>query len=301
MAPISPVLLGTILATTASLMFAFQYLFVRLGTQDGSVTEVIYVTLVSNVVILVPATVLLYDLSMNPTGVLAFVGAGLSGSLFARICMFTSIKRIGASRTSPIVASNALFATVLAVLVLGESLTVVHLVGVVLIVVGVAVISYQTSESSAVDADRRELAMLFVLPILASVFLGLEPIFVSIGLANGVSIIPGTAIAVSAAFVGFTYYTWRKTGLPSRSLLGRSYFKWYVGAGVATTIGLLAAFTALETAPVAIAVPLIQTSPLLVLGLSALFLSSNLERVTPAIVGSTMIIIVGAVIVSLSG
>lgn len=301
MVAMSNALLGTILATTAATMFAFQYLFVRLGTQKGSVTELIFITLLTSVLILVPTTVVLYDFSMPLEAALAFVGAGLSGSLFARICMFTSIKRIGASRTSPIVASNALFATILAVVVLGESLTVVHLVGVLLIVVGVAVISYQTSESRDVDATRRELVVLFSVPILASVFLGIEPIFVSLGLDAGASIIPGTTIAVVAAFVGFAYYTWTTTGLPSRSLLGKPYFKWYVGASIATTVGLLAAFTALQIAPVAIAVPLIQTSPLIVLVLSALFLSSKLERVTPAIVGSTLIIIVGAIIVSLSG
>lgn len=298
---ISTALLGAILATIAALMFAFQYLFVRLATQEGTVTEVIFVTLLSNVLLLVPVTVVLYDFSMSLTGVLAFVAAGLAGSLFARICSFTSIKRIGASRTSPIVSSNALFATILAVVVLDETLTAIHFLGIVLIVAGVAVISYQTSESSDVDATRRELAILFVFPILAAVFLGIEPIFVSIGLDAGASIIPGTAIAVSSAFVGFTYYTWAKTGLPSTSLIGEEHFKWYVGAGIATTVGLLAAFTALETAPVVIAVPLIQTSPLLVLGLSAMFMSSKLERVTPTIVGSTMIIIAGAVIVSLSG
>lgn len=298
---ISDALLGTVLATTASILFAFQYLFVRLGTRNGTVTEVVYITLVCGVVFLVPVSLLLYDISMSPTGALAFVAAGLCGSLFAHICMFTSIQRIGASRTSPIVASNALFATILAVLVLDESLTPVHFLGVVLIVAGVAAVTYQTSESTEVDASRRELAKLFVLPIMAAVLLGIEPIFVAIGLSAGVSIVPGTAISVVAAFVGFTYYTWAKTGLPSWDLLRQDYFKWYLGAGITTTVGLLAAFTSLQIAPIVIAVPLIQTSPLVVLGLSAVFLPSKLERVTPLIVGSTVIIIVGAIIVSLSG
>ena len=122
----SDTLLGTVLATTASLMFAFQYLFVRLGTQEGSVSDVIWVSLLSNVVILVLPALLMYDFAMSTQAILASATAGLSGSLFGRICMFTSNKRLGASRTSPIVASNALFVTLLAVLVLGESLTVVH-------------------------------------------------------------------------------------------------------------------------------------------------------------------------------
>ena len=294
-------LLGTILATTASLMFAFQFLFVRLGTQEGSVSDVIWFSLLSNVVILVPPTLVLYDFSMSTKAMLAFAGAGLSGSLFARICMFTSIKRLGASRTSPVVASNALFATLLAVVVLDETLTAVHFLGVVLIVAGVALISYETAERKSVDLARRELALLFFVPILAAVFLGIEPIFISIALDAGGSIIPGTTIVVTTAFVGFTVYAWAGSGLPSPSVVQQPFLKWYLAAGVTTTFGLLAVFTALQTASVVIAVPLIQTSPLLVIGLSTLFLSSQLEWVTPAVLVSTVIIIIGATIVSLSG
>lgn len=301
MLAVSDAVLGTLLATAASLLFAFQYLFVRLGTREGSVTEVTFVSLLSNVVILVPPTVLLFDVSMSLEAALGFAGAGLAGSLFGRICIFESISRLGANRTSPIVATNALFATLLAVVVLEETLTPLHLVGVVFIVGGVAGISYQTAESESVDTTRAELAALLVLPLLAAVFLGIEPIFISLALADGGSIVPGTTIVVTTAFVGFTPYAWFRGELPSLSTASKSYAKWYVLAGVATTFGLLAAFTALQTAPVAIAVPLIQTSPLLVIGLSALFLSPQLEEVTPTIVGATLVIILGAVIVSLSG
>lgn len=301
MLAVSDAVLGALLATTASLMFAFQYLFVRLGTREGTVSEVIFVSLLSNVVILVPPAVLLFDFSMSVPAILAFAGAGLTGSLLARICMFESIQRIGANRTSPIVSTNALFATLLAVVVLDETLTAVHLLGVVLIVAGVVAISYQTAESKSVDATRAELGLLFLVPILGSVFLGMEPIFISLALAEGGTIIPGTAIVVVTAFLGFTPYTWAKGELPSLSVVSKPYAKWYLAAGVATTFGLLAAFTAVQTAPVAIAVPLIQTSPLLVIALSALFLSPQLEEVTPLIVGSTVVIIFGAVVVSFSG
>jgi drug/metabolite transporter (DMT)-like permease len=301
MVPVSDALLGTILATTASLMFAFQYLCVRKGTQEGSVSHIIWVSLLSNVVIVVPPALILYDFSMSTEALLAFAGAGLTGSLFARICMFTSIERLGASRTSPIVASNALFATLLAVVLLDETLTTVHFLGVVMIVAGVAVISYETAESKRVDVTRRQLTVLFVVPILGALFLGMEPIFISFALEDGGSIVPGTAVVMTTAFAVFSVYTGATTGLPSTSVVRESYFRWYLGAGVATTFGLLAAFTALQTVPVAIAVPLIQTSPLLVIGLSTLFLPSKLERVTTAVLVSTVIIIAGAIIVSLSG
>lgn len=301
MIPVSDTLFGVVLATLAALMFAFQFLFVRLGTRDGSVSDVILVSLLCNVLIVVPPAVFLFDRSMTFHAAAAFVGAGVFGSLFARICMFASIKRIGANRTSPIVASNALFATILAVLLLDESLTAIHFVGIVLIVAGIAVVSYETAESTAIDATRWDFAILLSLPLLAAAFIGLEPIFISYALDDGAGIVPGLAISVSVAFVGFLVYTAATDTLPSRSVIHEPFAKWYVGAGVATTGGLLAAFAALETAPVVVVAPVVQTSPLIVVALSALFLPRTLERVTPRIVAAAVMVVIGAIVVTLSG
>ncbi|MCW8173260.1 hypothetical protein D8S78_20130 [Natrialba swarupiae] len=59
----------------------------------------------------------------------------------------------------------------LAVLVLDESLTLVHLFGVILIVAGVTLISYDTAEGKRVNLTRRELAILFSFPFLPQCFL----------------------------------------------------------------------------------------------------------------------------------
>lgn len=298
---ISGPFLGVLLATLAAFMFAFQFLFVRLGTRNGSVSDVILVSLLCNVLIVVPPAVLVYDHSMAPRAAAAFVGAGLFGSLFARICMFESIDRIGANRTSPIIASNVLFATILAVLLLDESLTGIHFIGIVLVVAGIAVVSYETAENASVDATPKEFVMLLSLPLLAAAFIGFEPIFVSYALDNGAEIVPGLAIAVSVAFVGFLTYTTVTSTLPSRSVIYEPFMKWYIGAGVATTAGLLAAFAALETAPVVIVAPIVQTSPLIVVALSALFLPKTLEKATARIVIAALMVVVGATVVTLSG
>ncbi len=79
---------------------------------------------------------------------ISFIGAGLFGTLLGRMLTYTSIDTIGASRTAPIVASQALFATVFGILVLGESLTPIHGLGIVLIVSGVSLITWETSHNS---------------------------------------------------------------------------------------------------------------------------------------------------------
>ena len=77
--------------------------------------------------------------------------------------------------------------------------------------------------------------------------------------------------------------------------------RWYVAAGVTSAVGLLAYFAALETVPVVIAIPIIQTAPLLVIVLSIAFLPRQLERVTWRLVAAAVIVVVGATLVSLAG
>ncbi|MFU8870247.1 EamA family transporter, partial [Natronococcus sp.] len=238
-------------------MIAVQYVFVRLGTQNGRISDLMYISLLCNVVITVPPALVWFDVSMSLEAVAFFAAAGLAGSLFGRICIFTSVNLIGANRTSPVVSGNALFATILAVVVLGETLTALHFVGVVMIVVGIVIVSYETAENTSKDYSRRRFAVLMAIPLLAALFISFEPIFISLGLENGGSVVPGIAIMVTAAWIGYTLYLVFDDDLPSRSLVREPYAKWYVGAGVATTIGFVAYFAAIELAPVAVVVPLI--------------------------------------------
>ncbi|MEM4780757.1 MAG: DMT family transporter [Halalkalicoccus sp.] len=294
--------LGIALSVLAALAFAGQYLCVRLGTDRGSVTDVMLISLVCNVVLIGPAALIVHypEYALTRFSVLSFVAAGLSGSLLARLCMFKSVETIGASRTSPVVSANVFFATLLAIVVLGETLTPAHLLGIVLVVAGVAVISWETATD---DPERplREVGLSLLLPLAAAAFIGFEPIFVSMGLAEGTPLLPGFAIKATVATTAFLAYL-RFSGVrPTASVRRTPELKWHLGAGVTSTVGIGSYFAALEVAPVVIVVPLLQTSPLLVVVLSAVFLPRRLERVTWRLVAAACVVVVGATVVSLSG
>ena len=293
--------LGVGLATAAAVIFAVQYLFVRLATDGGSITDIMLVSLLTNVVVMVPLTLLIHGVPrLSTIAVLSFVAAGISGSLLARLCMFKSVEAIGASRTSPVVASNVFFATILAIVVFGERLTLSHFFGIVLIVVGVAAISWETAHDADPDVSIRELGLSLALPLLAALFIGFEPIFVAYGLATGSPVLPGVAIKALAATIGFVAYLALTNGFRVGMLRWGPYMKWYLGAGLTSTAGIAAYFSALEIAPVVLVVPLLQTSPLVVVVLSALFLPERLERVTWRLVASSAVVVVGAMLVSVS-
>lgn len=294
-----PHLLGVSLAVIAAASFAVQYLCVRIGTVRGSVRTVVFVSLLTNVVLIVPLALLWYGVpTVTPAAVLWFAAAGFAGSLLARLCLFKSVETIGASRTSPIAATNVFFATILAVLLFGEPVTLLHGVGIVLLVGGVAVISWETAVNETENGSLSEVGVYLSIPLIAAVFLGIEPIFVSLGLDTGTPILTGVAIkavAATSGFVGFLVVS----GAISRELYRWTPdMKWHLAAGVTSTIGIVCLFAALAVAPVVIVAPLIQTSPLIVVVLSAVFLPRQLERVTWRLFAAAAVVVLGVGIVS---
>ncbi|SER69549.1 DMT family transporter [Natrinema salaciae] len=297
-------LLGVLLASVAAVGFAGQFLCIRLGTDDGDVTDAVLVVLASHVVLLAPAVFALhsrpYAALVTPLSVASFAAAGIVGMFVARLLMFTSIEALGANVTSPVIASNVLFATIFAVVVLGERLTASHFVGIVLIVAGIAVVSWETAAAADTDRSIRETGKTIVLPLAAAVCIGIEPIFVSIGLAEGTPILPGLVVMASAAtagFVGYLAVTGSLGGVPLRS----PSTAWYVAGGLSTTVGFVAYFAALAVAPVVLVMPLLQLTPLLVVVLSVLFLPRRLERVTWRVTASAVVVVLGATVVSVVG
>ena len=299
MSGLSTNLLGVGLSVLAALLFAVQYIFLRLGTRRASAMDVVLVTLATNVAIVGPLALLVHGLpSMSTEAALAFVGAGIAGSLLGRVCMFQSVKAIGASRTSPVVAGNVFFATILAVLIFGEGLTVFHGIGIVLIVLGVGYISWETAQGNDPGESIDSYGPVLLLPVLAALFIGIEPIFIRIGFEAGGAVLPGVAIKVTAALCGFLIVLLIKRDLGIGRIAKAPELRWYLGAGVTGTFGLVALFAALEVAAIVIVVPLLQTVPLIVMILSVLVLPRRLERVSWRLVSAAMVVVIGAVIVS---
>ncbi|MFC4540578.1 GRP family sugar transporter [Halosolutus amylolyticus] len=296
-------MLGVVLSLVGTLAWAGHYLFIRIGMKKGSVMGAILVACLANVVIVVPIGVGYHypDFGLTPGAVAAFALAGLCSGLLGRIFQYKSTELIGASRTSPVVAASGLVSVVLAVAFLRESLTLPHLVGILLIVVGVALVSWETAADRTGDATpSRDSALLFVFPLLAAAFFGIEPVLVSIGLAQGTPLLIGMSIAIVASGIGFVGYSWWRPAAVLRRSVRSPALSWYVAGAVAGTVSYLAYFGALAVAPVVVVMPIFQSVPLVVVVLSVLFMPAYLERVTWRVAGAATVVVVGATLVSLS-
>ena len=295
----SETILGVVFALGAAFAVSFMALTIRMGTNDGKVTDTLFVVILTNIVVFVPLAGVLYyphyHLTLN--AVVAFAAAGLAGTLLGRAFTYTSVERIGASRTEPIKSSQPLHATLIAVIVLQEFVSTVHMIGIVLIVVGVATISWETTRGSGRDVQNVKPIEL-VFPLLGAFFYGIEPIFAKIGFAEGTPVLVGLSIKTLVAFIAVgAYLGWRNT-LPRDLSFRNASLRWYIAAGVLNTTFLFLYYLALETAPVSVVIPIVTTSPLIVAVLSYLFLP-DLERVTSKLVASASIVVVGAAIIAL--
>ena len=294
-----PHLLGVTLALLAATSFAVQFLFIRLGTIRGRIIQGVFITLLVNMAIVIPAVLWRYGIpSLTLEAIIWFALAGLFGSLIARTCTFKSVQLIGASRTSPIIAANVFFATILAIVLFGESVTLVHLFGIVIIVIGVAIISWEMANDGEVDQSIREIGLSLLLPLGAAFFIGLEPILVSAGLNTGAGVLPGVAIKVTAACIGILAYSLVTGHTQVLAFERTSQTGWFLATGVTSAIGIIAYFAALEVSPVVIVVPLIQTSPLMVFVLSWVFIPHHLERLSWRLFAAALVVVAGAAIVS---
>lgn len=296
-------LAGIALALVAASGLAGQALFVRLGPREHGAAVAVVVTLAVNILVFVPvAAVLRYpDYGITPVSLAAFAGAGLAGPMLGRVCFFASVHRIGASRGEVVKSSTPLLATILAVLFLEEQLTGPHLAGIVLIVTGIALVARQRPTDDEGNVDVSVLGV--TLALAGAFFFGVDPIFISTGLAEGTPRLVGLSIKVITGAAGFVvYFLLRRDSEVVATLRARSLsdVKWYVAAGLSGSLFLYAYYAALEVAQVVVVVPITYMSPLIVVAVSALLFQQR-ERVTVPVVVSSVLVIAGGILVTVFG
>lgn len=294
-------LVGISLALIAAMGLGAQVVLVRKGTDTGRATDAVLVVTLVNLTVLIPATAIIYypDYGLTRYSALSFIGAGIVGTLFGRVFKYTSIERIGASRTAPIVASNAVFGALIAVIVLDEILTPVHILAVGLIVSGVAVISWETSQDNPQNLSRKRLLLGLVLPFAAAISYGIEPTLAKVGIDSGTPFLVGLLVKTFAAVTGFALYLRFSGLLPTYIDLQTANTKWYIGAGLGNTLFVICLYASLSVAPVSVVYPIVPTNILFVLLLSALFLPNRLETITWRLVAASSVIVSGVILITI--
>ena len=291
--------LSAFLTLAAAICAGVAQIFIRISTEHGNSNHALVVVMLINIVIIIPiAAIVSYpEYGINLESIMAFAAAGISGTMCGRAFAYMSIKRIGASRTEAIVASQPLYAVLIAVIILRESVTIGHFAGILLIMAGVGFLARECGSDSNSESNVAKID--FLLPFASAFFYGIEPIFAKIGLLRGTPVFVGLSIKTLVATTIFLGYLYGRQILPSCSQLRGTNLRGYMVAGLFNTLFLIFYYTALEMSPVVLVLPLIQIAPLIVIALSFIFLK-RLEVVTWRLVSAATTVVIGAIVVTLS-
>ena len=144
-------MLAVVLALLAALGFASSGIFARVGLQRVNPSVGVFISLMASFTITMSLAITLNLKEIASLPLLAFLWIFLLGLInypLARVLNFTSVSRIGASRSSTIVASAPLVTAILAILFLGERPNVFIVLGTVGIIAGlVLVVSERQSDA----------------------------------------------------------------------------------------------------------------------------------------------------------
>ena len=277
------------LALASALLSAGATIFVRQGLRGSDVYTAFWINVVVGTVGLWIAVLVTGGPGRPSASAIAFfVTAGLIGTVAGRLLRFFAIERVGASVGAALVNLNPLVAAGLAILLLGEPVTIPVVAGTLVIVLGTVLLSLSGGRGGFA---RRHLA----LPLLSALCFGVVAILRKLGL-SGTGAVMGSAMNATTALIAFTALilaTGRRDAMVCR---GRS-LGYFVAAGIAENAAVFLNVVALGIGTVSVVAPLYGTSPVFVLLLSPFFLR-GVETLTVRIVAGTLLIVAGVYVIT---
>jgi drug/metabolite transporter (DMT)-like permease len=266
--------LGVGLAALSAASFAFNNASTRRGVLTGSVSQAMAITVPIGVPIFFLVTLLTGNLatlaSFSPQAIETMALVGLLHFVCGRYCNYRAVKAMGANLSAPIIQLYLVATLGLAVLVLGEALTPLRVLGTILIVLGPALVRRAGAKGSA-DAGTDKTAAAqpsfhphyaegYLFGLLAAVAYGITPILIRLVVERrglGGSLVAGlisySAATVVVALIALWPGQWRHI----RAMDPRSV-RWFTSSGVFVCLSQMFLYMALAVAPVSTVIPILQ-------------------------------------------
>ena len=272
------------LALAGALCSAAATIAFRQGLRSSNTYAGLWINLTVGVVCVWVAIWFTVPLSaMHARALPFFIGSGLLGTVAGRFFRFKGIEKVGAPVAAAINNLNPFISTGLAILLLGEQVTLPILLGTCVIVLGTILLS-----TSGRYVGFRPVHLIY--PFLSAFCFGAVVIIRKLGLSHA-SPMFGYAINVTTAFIALTAYLMASGQFSTVACDGKS-LQHFVVAGLGENIGVLFVLIALSLGQVSVVTPLNGTAPLFVLALAFIFLK-DVERLTGRLVLGTVLIVLG--------
>ena len=282
-------LTAPVLALLAAILFGASNNAVRQGLRylDAQSGTVVSISVTAMCLLLVSPWWMRAEDWLNP-GVWVFAAGGLVHPIFSRLMAYEANRRVGPTVSATFDGTAPLFAAGMAIAALGERLTLPVAVGTLLTAAGVMALFWRPSTASKV----LQAAALFALG--AAVLRALISVIGKFGL----EILPNPLMGVFVAYTVSAVAASAILGIRHRSAplrFPRAGLLWFMSVGAITAVAAACFFSALFFGQVIVVTPIVSTSPLFAMVVAMAF---GVERLTPRIVISVFVVVVGVTLVA---
>jgi drug/metabolite transporter (DMT)-like permease len=305
--------LGAFLALLSAVTFALNNASVRRGVVTASVLQGMAITVPFGVPLFLLAAAAIGTLgaitSFSLEAILALSAAGILHFVWGRYCNYRAMGAIGTNLASPVQQINLIVTLVLAIWVLGETLTLLRILGIALILLGPSVMLREASEGgkgaaaragSARETFQPRYAEGYTFALLSATGYGLSPVFVRLGLEGrslGTSIAGGLVAYLAATAVMGLVLLWPGNLRQARAVNVESA-KWFTLSGITVCVSQMFFYMALSLAPVTVVSPINRLTIVFRLYFSRL-LNPHHEVFGGRVILGTAISLAGALVISL--
>lgn len=301
-------MLGSLLALLSAVTFAITNAAVRRGVISGSAVQATTLSIPAGVPIFLVALYLGGDSSAFATlpraSVVAFAVTGISHFIIGRYANYRAIGAIGTNLAGPVLQLNLVVSLALAILFLGETLTALRILGILLIFVGPAVVSrasVRASPTGEQQAFTPRMAEGYVFAGLAALCYGATPVLLRYA---------GGGRGLEAALAGGVISSAAASVVVLLSLLAPGHWreirrvnsvaaKWFTFSAVMVYVSQIFYYMATSLVPVTIVAPISALSNVLRLHV-ARWLNPRHEIFGPEVLVATAVSFLGVLVLTAS-
>jgi DME family drug/metabolite transporter len=276
-------------ALLAAFSFGLNAVLVRKGMRES--TPVTATLVIAGVQVSVLSVLLLFDLpEFNWTAVIYFILAGFMAAILGRTMNYLSIDKLGVPISTSLTGTNPIFAMIIAMIFLGESVSITTILGSLLVVAGIALMSGWGADSKLKAHD-------LIIPLGSAFFYAFSTVVRKIGLNILPEPLLGAVVGAATSLVAYPVLL-RLMGRSGELKLSKNSIPWLIGGGIATSMAWIGMFTATQLGSVSVVSAIIGANPLFGLILSVLMLRDT-EKITKQIVAGSVLIVIAVIIITL--
>jgi drug/metabolite transporter (DMT)-like permease len=287
-------MIGITFALLSAAISGIAVVLVRKYDRESNAFNVSLIISCVGMVILWPLAIFMTDFRTTTVeGIVFFAISGVLSPGIVRLFYYSGLKRLGASVNSSVFAVYPLYSSLLAVVFLGEILTVENWLGILLVILGGFLVEMS---SRKINNGHESVKSALLLPILGGLTLGISSITrkFALDLFNA----PVLGVAVGYSFSLVTYALILMFSAPTRKKLSlKKDLRYFWKAGIGQAIAWILTFYALSYELVSIVTPLLAIEPIFVVIFAYLYLK-KLEYVSFKLAISMIFTVFGVILVT---